>query len=330
MKRPFFQIIEDKNLLRVTSSEIKFKTACIAAERKLKGQDNYFLHEAERQFNKENGIHIIDFIKSFPEKPIDRFNRAFLNLGRLNSASPFKAIALDNNQAYYILFASIYMEAVNMLDYFNREGLIDIKTHLDAPGNIISIVFVITPKGWFRISELEEYYKVKSHKAFLAMWFDKTTQKYRKEVKKGAELAGYQLIVVDETHHNDFIMNKVLNMIDEAKFIISDFTCIPEEDYHPGENVKVKGGARGGVYFESGYAKGQGKEVIMTCNDSLAAGKRRHFDVDQINTIFWKEKSGKIVTSTGEVLLSEYIKERIIHSVGKGSLPVLCPSANKK
>ena len=312
--------IEDKSKKRIRSSEVIFKAACLAAEKKLKGLDNYFLHQDERRFNKENGIHIIDFIKDFPENPIDRLNRALLNIGRLNPAFPFRAIALNNNQAFHTLFASIYMEAVNLLDYFNDEGLIDIKNKLDQPGNIVSIVFVITPKGWFRISELQKYYKENSSKAFLAMWFDKTTENFRKEVQKGAELAGYQLLVVDEEHHNDFIMNKVLNMIDEAKFVITDFTCIPEEDYKPEENIKVKGGIRGGVYFEAGYAKGQAKEVIMTCNDSLAACKRRHFDVDQINTIFWKERAGEIITSQGEVPMYEYMRERIIQSVGKGPL----------
>lgn len=309
--------IGDKGDRRVKSSEVIFKAACIAAEKKLKGLDNYFLHQEERQFNKENGIHIIDFIMDFPENPLEQFNRALLNLGRLTENNPFQAIQIDESKSN-ILFLREKTQLSTIILFLEDNQYIKIQTDLSGVSECCYIV-TVTPYGWERISELQKYYEENSNKAFLAMWFDETTVNYRKAVKKGAELAGYQLLVVDEAHHNDFIMNKVLNMIDEAKFVISDFTCMPEEDHNPKENVKIWGGTRGGVYFEAGYAKGQGKEVIMTCNDSLASGKRRHFDVDQINTIFWKEKSGKVITSQGEVPLYEYMKERIIQSVGKGS-----------
>ena len=309
---------KDNNVKGYRGDEVKFKAACLAAEKNLKGLDNYFLHQEERQFNKENGIHIIDFIKDFPDTPLEQFNRALLNLGRVTKNNPFQAIQIDESKSN-ILFLRDKTQLATIIHFFEGNQFIKIQTDLSDVSESCYLI-VITPYGWERISELQKYYKENSSKAFLAMWFDKTTENFRKAVQKGAELAGYQLLVVDEEHHNDFIMNKVLNMIDEAKFVITDFTCVPEDDCKPEENIKVKGGIRGGVYFEAGYAKGQGKEVIMTCNDSLAACKRRHFDVDQINTIFWKERAGEIITSQGEVPMYEYMRERIIQSVGKGPL----------
>jgi len=44
-------------------------------------------------------------------------------------------------------------------------------------------------------------------------------------------------------------------------------------------------GHRNGVYFEAGYAKGLGREVIWTCNEE--DGKNTHFDADHFNQIRW-------------------------------------------
>jgi nucleoside 2-deoxyribosyltransferase len=175
----------------------------------------------------------------------------------------------------------------------------------------------ISPYGWQRIAELENARAFEhSDKVFLAMWFNSDTEKYREAVRQAVDKAGYytEEIAVDEVHHNDFIMNKVLNMIDDARFIIADYTCIQESDI----DGNVSGGVRGGVYYEAGYAKGLGKEVIMTCKDSDDAKKRRHFDIDQMNTLFWDENNSKIVVKPSGGDFVDYLKQRIIATVGKG------------
>ena len=111
-------------------------------------------------------------------------------------------------------------------------------------------------------------------------------------------------------------MDEVINQINEAKFVIADFTCIPEQ---PEKSSKIPGGVRGGVYFEAGYAKGLGKEVIVTCKDDADSKKRRHFDIDQLNTLFWKEQDGKLVDSNGKDFVHR-LAERIKATVGKGKL----------
>ena len=40
------------------------------------------------------------------------------------------------------------------------------------------------------------------------------------------------------------------------------------------------------LYYEAGYAVAKGKDLILCCKD----GENPHFDVAQINTIFWKDE----------------------------------------
>ena len=58
-----------------------------------------------------------------------------------------------------------------------------------------------------------------------------------------------------------------------ARFVVADFT-------HGAD------GARGGVYYEAGFAHGMDREVIFTCEKE--ALKRIHFDTRQYNHIVWE------------------------------------------
>jgi len=293
--------------------EDKAKAASVACEKKLKKQDGYYLNvSGNGNSDTHEVIKIEDFLKEFPKNPTNRFQRALLNLGRVFSAKPFDNIC-SASISPYLLFISSDVERQSVLELMREERLIHVN---ESQGDAYRTpaVFTITPKGWKQIVELQEQYKEHSGKAFLAMWFDDTTQLFKEAARKGAKDAGYELLAVNEEHYNDFIMNKVLNMIDESKFVIADFTCMPE--IADGDNVS--NGVRGGVYYEAGFANGQGKEVIMTCKNISEAWARRHFDIEQKNTIIWKEEDGKIITSQDEFDFADYLKERIIRSVGRG------------
>lgn len=255
----YYPVLANNENRTFATREILSKAACIAAERYLKKQDGYFL--ASRSVESKPEIEdIIDFIADFPADPIDRFNRALLNLGKIAKDNPFSFILIENMN-YYSLFALSIDDMENLLSFMKTYEYVELK----IAGQYGS--FSITPQGWAKIAELQEQYKEHSNKAFLAMWFNDSTNGLREAAIKAAKQAGYDLRVVDQEHHNDFIMNKVLNMIDESKFIIADFTCREEEE----DNKKVKGGVRGGVYYEAGFAEGQGKEVIMTCKNTPEA-----------------------------------------------------------
>lgn len=194
-------------------------------------------------------------------------------------------------------------------------------------------------EGWRRATELRKT-RYDSNHAFVAMWFDKKTEKYREAVKAGISNAGYSPIIADEREFTGNIMDFVLARIRESKFVVADFTVAPEERVKfsgtdEPENAKTKKGTRGGVYYEAGFAKGLGLQVIHTCKKENMSINRLHFDVMQENTIFWTDD--EIVQTTvrldNERLydssprnLSEKIYDRIIMILGRGNLKPLYKS----
>jgi len=310
-------VIENGKLLwNISAAEFYEKAPTIAAERKLKGMDEYALvddHDVEcwqtSDLKKYVPIGIKAFLSEYPQDAIDMFNRSLLNLGRLIKHPTQKyTINKKEKSAYPYFFSSSFISAGNFCKQLELLGWIDILNN-----GAEDVEICLTPKGWLAIRELRQSSQ-DSDKAFLAMWFDPDTSNFRESVKRAVEAAGYIVEVVDEMPHNDFIMNKVINMITDAKFVVADFTCLPEEAM---TNGRVPGGVRGGVYFEAGLARGQKKEVIHTCKDTKEAKSRLHFDIHQINTIFWNE-DGNGTLKSYDVDFIDVLKHRIIATVGKG------------
>ena len=252
---------------------------------------------------------IDQFLKTYPQNISEKLNRSLCNIARMQSY--FLTYPFTPNE--YCMFA----KSVNEAKYYSQM-LIDSGFCADSTvgtvGNLMPHLS-LTLAGWQRFEKLERDWQ-NSTTAFIAMWFNEATEKYRDAVKEAILKAGYEPKVIDDHEHNNFIMDEVINQINEAKFVIADFTCIPEQ---PEKSSKIPGGVRGGVYFEAGYAKGLGKEVIVTCKDDADSKKRRHFDIDQLNTLFWKEQNGKLVDSNGKDFVHR-LAERIKATVGKGKL----------
>lgn len=177
----------------------------------------------------------------------------------------------------------------------------------------------ISAEGWLKIDELRKT-NAASNTAFIAMWFSESTKQYREAVIRAVEFCGYRPIIVDQEDYSGFIMDQVISLLKQAKFVIADFTCRREEI----NNGKVQNGVRGGVYWESGMAYGLGKTLIHTCEDNPESRERIHFDVDQYNTIYWKqEELSTEIRSTDEPIenpvFAEKLAMRILALVGKGS-----------
>jgi nucleoside 2-deoxyribosyltransferase len=67
---------------------------------------------------------------------------------------------------------------------------------------------------------------------------------------------------------NEGITDRILSEIRLAQFVVADFT-----------------GQRGGVYFEAGFARGLGREVIWMCREDEL--KLVHFDVKHLGHVVW-------------------------------------------
>lgn len=199
------------------------------------------------------------------------------------------------------------IEEVNgLIDFLKEKGYVDQNPR-------------ITVKGWEHIDELRKSVAV-SNSAFVAMWFDDSTQKYRNAVLAAIQYSGYKPIIVDQQHYNDFVMNQVITLIKQSRFLVADFTSRPEIE----NDVRVLNGVRGGVYWEAGMAFGLGRPVIHTCEDSIESRNRIHFDVNQYNTIFWKDDDlGIEIRPLDQPRaypnFAEKLSARILATVGKGN-----------
>ena len=163
-------------------------------------------------------------------------------------------------------------EVQYLLIYLDKQGWIELRKY---PPNkyTIEVEYTLTVEGYARLAELEKT-NAESTKGFVAMWFDDSTQKAWEEgIKLGIEDAGYKPVRIDEQEHNDKIDDRIIAEIRRSRFVVADFT--------QGED-----GARGGVYYEAGFAKGLGIEVIFTCRED--ALEHVHFDTRQYNHIVWK------------------------------------------
>jgi hypothetical protein len=178
----------------------------------------------------------------------------------------------------------------------------------------------LTAKGWLRIDDLSKSIST-SDSAFIAMWYNPLTARFREAAIHTVTACGYKPIIVDDTEFNGFIMDEVITLIRQARFLIADLTCMPEED----SETKVTGGVRGGVYWEAGMAYGMGKPVIQTCMATEESNRRIHFDLKQYRTIFWKEDeliTDSIINLINPVKNPSFAQElaqNIMVTVGKGS-----------
>lgn len=106
-------------------------------------------------------------------------------------------------------------------------------------------------------------------KVFVAMSFDGSMEEARNAIADAIKGCGYEPMLIDNKEHNNQIVPEIYKEISDSIFVIADLT-----------------GQRGGVYYEAGYAMAKGKDLILCCRD----GENLHFDVAQINTIFWKDE----------------------------------------
>ena len=148
----------------------------------------------------------------------------------------------------------------------------------------------LTVEGYAHLDELE--YKVTiSSKAFVAMWFDKSMENaWKKGIKPAIEDSGYEPVRIDQKEHSNKIDDEIIAEIQRSRFIVADFTH--------GDD-----GARGGVYYEAGFAHGLNIPVIFTCRKDVL--EKIHFDTRQYNHIVWEtpeDLHSQLATRIGAVI----------------------------
>ena len=133
--------------------------------------------------------------------------------------------------------------------------------------------YILTVKGYARLAEIEKT-DTGSSKGFVAMWFHASTNDaWEQGIKPGIEAAGYEPSRIDQKEHVNKIDDEIIAEIRRCRFVVADFTH--------GDD-----GARGGVYYEAGFAHGLDIPVIFTCKKN--ALDKVHFDTRQYNHIAWE------------------------------------------
>ena len=153
----------------------------------------------------------------------------------------------------------------------------------------------VSVKGHTRVDELQrEEYASDSSQVFVAMWFhESTTGAFENGIKPALEDVGYEPLRIDRKEHINKIDDEIIAEIRRSRFLVADFTHGEE-------------GARGGVYYEAGFAHGFGLPVIFTCRQD--ALETLHFDTSHYNHIVW---------TTPEDLRKK-LKNRILAVIGDG------------
>lgn len=180
-------------------------------------------------------------------------------------------------------------EVKYLLDYLCKQGWVE----RIQPINLDN--YVLTVEGHGHLAELRSK-DIESSTAFVAMWFhDSTSDAWERGIKLGIEDIGYEALRIDKQEHNNKIDDEIIAAIRRSRFVVADFT-------------QGKSGARGGVYYEAGFARGLGIEVISTCKKDML--KKIHFDTRQYNHIAWKTPEE----------LREKLAFRISATIGDGPL----------
>jgi hypothetical protein len=175
-------------------------------------------------------------------------------------AHPGHVVSVEASTDYPIVGATDESELIQYLSYLEEEGLIK-----PYEGGLLSL----TIPGW-RKAEPRLVGGGTRGKCFVAMWFDPCMQEaYDAGVATGIRDAGYTPFRVDNPPTNKGISDTILAQIRQAEFVVADFT-----------------GQRQSVYFEAGFARGLGREVIWCCREDEVGNL--HFDTKHLGHVAWQ------------------------------------------
>lgn len=193
----------------------------------------------------------------------------------------------DSWGAYAWSESTEWEEVKYLLDYLRDAGWITLVG--SATGWYIARITVL---GHNRIAEQRA--SVDSSQAFIAMWFDDSMDdSFNCGMEPAVRETGFKPLRIDRKEHINKIDDEIIAEIRRSRFLVADFT-------------QGRGGARGGVYYEAGFAHGLGIHVIYTCHAN--ALKKLHFDTSHYNHIVWKTPAD----------LREKLKNRILAVIGEG------------
>jgi hypothetical protein len=185
-------------------------------------------------------------------------------------------------------------EFEHLMDYLASRGFVAIVAKRPArieSAPITDVELRLTAEGYAEI-EGREASNLESDQVFVAMSFDpKYLPHYVDAIKPAIEESGFRSVRIDAKEYNGDLVDEIIVEVRKSRFVVADTA-----------------GHRGGVYFEAGYARTLGFEVIFSCPEGEF--DHTHFDVSHMNHIVWKTTAD----------LREKLARRIQSTIGFGPL----------
>ncbi|HOY32624.1 MAG TPA: hypothetical protein PKW80_12170 [Bacteroidales bacterium] len=210
---------------------------------------------------------------SSPKEKLDNLFKTLISFQNSEGDSIFLQRLVPDPIFY---FGHYFRSREECMFYFKtliEQKLINAKLNIDPQHGHNNILYAnITFKGLNYYLDLIDNGKL-SNKCFVAMSFTPENQllvNIRNSIKEAIEITGFKPILIDEVHYDceKTINDAIIANLKECKFCIADFT--EQKD---------------GVYFESGFALGQGKSVIYTCRQEDF--EKSHFDTNHFPHIIY-------------------------------------------
>lgn len=232
--------------------------------------DNWF--EDENTYIQIENLKELLKSKSLPKNPEEKIEQLFVKLISYQKEDG-QWIDLKSDDYDNLIWKLLYFKSVNELNYYvealANNGLIEAKFNQTKDRPELLYRYRITFEG------LNYYLKIttegeNSNKCFIAMSFKPETKEIRQVIKEALEETDFDPILIDEQdiESGKTINDEIIANLKKCKFCVADFT------FHSN-----------GVYFESGFALGQGKKVIYTCRQDEFSNA--HFDIRPLQHIIY-------------------------------------------
>ncbi len=205
--------------------------------------------------------------------------------GLANAIGETVTVHGNTHSAYAWSESTTWGEIEFLIRYLEKIGWLE--GHY-VPGGMFRGTVTVT--GHSQIAEQATNFD--SSQSFIAMWFhDSMAEAFEKGIKPAVAEAGYEPLRIDQKEHINKIDDEIIAEIRRSRFLVADFT-------------QGSDGARGGVYYEAGFAHGLGIPVIFTCRQD--AVESLHFDTNHYNHIVWENPED----------LREKLRNRILAVIG--------------
>lgn len=240
-------------------------------------------------------LYVLCIIEDYLNQSVDHSNKPYELLRAFSREMMYKdAYGPFLISIEHMLWARIANpnEYITILKFLISKSLVTFKPGMTFEGNAVrsrntlhdpmSVELHITVEGWDQLGTNDSYST--SNKVFIATAFEwPENEDVRLQAVEAIKTAcanlGYDADIVSQ-YHTDNISNKIMSQIRESSFVIAELT------YH-----------NRGVYFESGYARGLGKNVFHIVREGFtsterkddSSGKRIHFDIAQVLFKVWKQ-----------------------------------------